>query len=84
MQAGLRYVYEGNIYSDGANTYCPHCQRLLVRRSWHDVLENEVKDGACPSCGFAIAGVWKNDARGIRWQKAGAAETARKYLHINL
>jgi len=25
---GLRYVYEGNIYSDGANTYCPKCKEL--------------------------------------------------------
>jgi len=26
---GLRYVYEGNIYSDGANTYCPNARNCL-------------------------------------------------------
>jgi len=49
-EVGLRYVYEGNIYSDGANTSCPNCEELLVRRSWHDVLENHIKNGACPKC----------------------------------
>src|SRR2546429_5779289 len=32
LDAGLHYVYEGNIYSDGSNTYCPKCKALLVRR----------------------------------------------------
>ena len=59
-EVGLRYVYEGNIYSKGAHTYCPGCERILIRRSWHSVLENRLKDGACPSCGERIHGVWKN------------------------
>src|SRR5438309_11530223 len=79
----LRYVYEGNIYSDGANTYCPKCEELLVRRSWHDVLENRLKAGACPACGFAIAGVWSNDAKGNRVSSRSIASTA-KYGHLNL
>ena len=58
-EVGLHYVYEGNIYSDGANTLCPKCGELLVRRSWHDVLENHLQDGACARCGFAIAGAWQ-------------------------
>jgi pyruvate formate lyase activating enzyme len=82
MEVGLRYVYEGNIYSDGANTYCPQCKELLVRRSWHDVLENRLKDGACPRCGFTISGVWKNDAKRSNRFKNNAA--AAKYIHINL
>jgi pyruvate formate lyase activating enzyme len=45
---GLHYVYEGNIYSDGANTLCPKCGELLVRRSWHDVLENHLKVSGDP------------------------------------
>jgi pyruvate formate lyase activating enzyme len=83
LDVGLRYVYEGNIYSEGANTYCPKCEELLVRRSWHDVLENRLKAGACPECGFAIAGVWSNDARGNRIPGRVAVSTA-KYRHLNL
>jgi pyruvate formate lyase activating enzyme len=59
-EVGLHYVYEGNIHSDGAHTFCPGCKTLLVRRSWHDVLQNRLKDGQCPSCGLAIPGRWTN------------------------
>ena len=82
MEVGLRYVYEGNIYSDGANTYCPNCKELLVRRSWHDVVEYRVADGGCPKCGFAIPGVWTNDAK--RKPNHSLLTSARKYTHLNL
>jgi pyruvate formate lyase activating enzyme len=59
LDAGLHYVYEGNIFSEGANTNCPSCGRLLIRRSWHNVLENNLKNGDCPSCGLMIPGVWQ-------------------------
>jgi pyruvate formate lyase activating enzyme len=80
-EVGLHYVYEGNIYSDGANTLCPKCGSSLVRRSWHDVLENRMREGKCAECGFEIAGVWEGgaprDARG--WVRESA-----KYGHLNL
>ncbi|HZU23834.1 MAG TPA: AmmeMemoRadiSam system radical SAM enzyme, partial [Terriglobales bacterium] len=56
MQMGLKFVYEGNIYSEGANTVCPGCRQVIVRRSWHDVLQMNVSAGKCRSCGTAIAG----------------------------
>ncbi len=37
MQMGLKYVYEGNIYSDGGNTICPGCKQVVITRSWHSV-----------------------------------------------
>ncbi len=58
LDAGLHYVYEGNIYSEAAHTYCPGCGQILIRRSWHDVLQNSLVDGACPSCHLAIPGRW--------------------------
>ena len=58
LKAGLHFVYEGNIYSDAANTYCPRCGKVLVRRSWHDVKDNQLKNGSCPKCGLGIPGVW--------------------------
>jgi pyruvate formate lyase activating enzyme len=59
-QAGLHYVYEGNIFSDAAHTLCPSCGASLIRRSWHQVQENRLKNGACPDCGQVIPGRWKN------------------------
>ena len=84
LDVGLRYVYEGNIYSDGANTYCPKCKERLVERAWHDVTGNCIKDGACPKCRFTISGVWKNDAKGKYWPKPGVAATAKNYAHLDL
>jgi pyruvate formate lyase activating enzyme len=60
LEAGLHYVYEGNIYSDGANTSCPSCKTVLIRRSWHNVRQNLLKNGCCPSCGLSIPGRWTN------------------------
>ncbi len=58
-EAGLRYVYQGNVPGDGADTACPTCGRTVVRRSWHDVIENRLDDGHCPDCGTALAGRWR-------------------------
>jgi len=58
LEAGLRYVYEGNVPgSDGENTYCYNCGVVLVRRFGHQLVENKVSSGACYNCGAATAGV---------------------------
>jgi pyruvate formate lyase activating enzyme len=82
LDVGLRYVYEGNIFSDGANTACPSCGELLIRRSWHNVLKNDLKDGACGNCGLAIPGVWQGK-RKSGLQRA-ASSLAQRFGHINL
>jgi pyruvate formate lyase activating enzyme len=58
LQAGLHFVYEGNIYSEAANTSCPQCGSLLIRRSWHTVETNRMSNGACPKCSYRVPGVW--------------------------
>jgi len=60
LDAGLHFVYEGNIFSEAANTYCPNCKELLIRRSWHDVLKNNLRAGNCPRCQGPIPGVWSD------------------------
>jgi pyruvate formate lyase activating enzyme len=58
LEAGLHFVYEGNIVTDAGSTYCPRCTTRLVRRSWHRVEENVLRNGECPRCAQAIPGVW--------------------------
>jgi len=58
LESGLHFVYEGNIYSDAANTNCPKCGDVLIRRSWHTVETNRMANGACPKCGYRVPGVW--------------------------
>ncbi len=55
---GLRYVYEGNVPGEaGENTYCHNCGKLLIQRYGYQILENMVKDSACPYCSAKIDGV---------------------------
>ena len=57
LEAGLRYVYVGNVAGE-ANTRCHECGRLLIRRSGYWILEHHVQpDGRCPDCGTVVAGV---------------------------
>jgi len=63
-EAGLRYVYAGNLPGRGGEweeTRCPHCQTPLVRRSGFRVVDNRLAatSGTCPRCGTAVAGVWQ-------------------------
>jgi len=60
FEAGLKYVYEGNIPGEGGeNTYCQNCRELLIRRLGFSIVNNNIKDGQCLKCGTAIKGVWK-------------------------
>ena len=56
LEAGLRYVYVGNVPGE-ENTYCYQCGQLLIGRSGFYVMENVVRDGRCPKCGAPVAGV---------------------------
>jgi pyruvate formate lyase activating enzyme len=57
LEAGLRYVYAGNVPGE-ANTVCHACRKTLIRRSSYWILENDVQpDGRCPNCGAPVAGV---------------------------
>jgi pyruvate formate lyase activating enzyme len=62
QEAGLRYVYAGNLpgkVGSLEDTHCPQCGKAVVRRRGYWIMENSIKtDGTCPQCGTAIAGVW--------------------------
>jgi pyruvate formate lyase activating enzyme len=58
FEEGLRYVYEGNIPgSDGENTYCYNCKKLVIRRYGFSISDYNIKDGACQFCGTVIDGI---------------------------
>ena len=59
LDAGVRYVYAGNVpMHPGENTYCHHCQNELIRRVGFKVAANNLKGGRCPKCETPIPGVW--------------------------
>ena len=60
-EAGLRYVYEGNVPGQGGeNTYCYKCGKLLIERYGFGLLSTQLKSGRCPECWTNIDGVGMN------------------------
>jgi pyruvate formate lyase activating enzyme len=57
-QHGLHYIYLGNV-SEGSDTYCYHCNQLLVKRPYFGVEEINLRNGRCVSCGTHVEGVWQ-------------------------
>jgi len=57
-EAGLRYVYTGNVHDrEGDTTRCPSCDAELIVRDWYDILDTKLgPGGTCAVCGAAIAG----------------------------
>jgi pyruvate formate lyase activating enzyme len=62
VEAGLKYVYAGNIpgrTKSWEDTRCPNCQATLIRRLGFQVFENQITpDGKCPKCQTDIPGIW--------------------------
>jgi pyruvate formate lyase activating enzyme len=61
LQAGLRYVYVGNLRDTGGeDTRCPSCAATVISRRGFQVYQNRLTPaGACPDCDQPIAGVWQ-------------------------
>jgi pyruvate formate lyase activating enzyme len=56
-EAGLKYVYTGNLRFEGKeDTFCPTCSNLLIKRDGYLISENHLQNGACPNCKTKIAG----------------------------
>jgi len=60
LDAGLRYVYTGNVHDPaGQTTHCPGCSRPVIVRDWYHIGTYDVTDrGACVHCGTALPGVF--------------------------
>jgi pyruvate formate lyase activating enzyme len=57
-EAGVRYVYGGNLPAgDGEDTFCPQCGAAVIRRRGFAISAYRLRSGACPQCGTPVAGV---------------------------
>ncbi len=56
--AGLTYIYVGNVYGWGNDTYCHSCKKLLIKREAFSVLDCNIKEGKCAFCKAVIPGVF--------------------------
>lgn len=76
LSAGIRYCYVGNVFDDeGQTTCCPRCGCVLIRRSWHDILEYHLIEDCCP-CGQKIPGYF------LKQEKATLRTRGRSTLRL--
>ncbi|MFC1741028.1 AmmeMemoRadiSam system radical SAM enzyme [Nanoarchaeota archaeon] len=60
MDAGMKYVYIGNVPGNSAqHTHCPRCGKIVIKRRGYSVDMSNFESGACKACGESIKGVWK-------------------------
>jgi pyruvate formate lyase activating enzyme len=58
-EAGLKYVYIGNVPgNETADTKCPSCNKVVVKRQGYRILSNNITNGKCQSCGKKVDGIW--------------------------
>lgn len=58
IEAGLNYIYVGNVLGWGNDTCCHRCKKLLIKREVFSVLEYNIKQGKCSYCGAVIPGIF--------------------------
>jgi pyruvate formate lyase activating enzyme len=64
LDAGLRYVYTGNVHDvEGGTTRCPGCGDAVVVRDWHAIRGYTLDArGCCRHCGTQLPGVYDGAA----------------------
>ncbi|UCG37948.1 MAG: AmmeMemoRadiSam system radical SAM enzyme [bacterium] len=59
LEAGLRYVYTGNVPGDpGEDTFCHACGKMVIDRFGYRILSYNVVDGKCGYCGEELYGLF--------------------------
>jgi pyruvate formate lyase activating enzyme len=69
-EAGLRYIYAGNLpgrVGGLEDTTCPHCKKIMVKRYSYFIEDYRLTaEGLCPDCGYTIPGRWAAKFEGQR------------------
>ncbi len=85
LDAGMHYVYTGNVHDpEGESTWCHECGGLLIGRDGYRITGwNLTKGATCASCGAPAAGVfdaspgtwgpWIRPVRLEDWEETGTA-----------
>lgn len=70
QEAGLRYVYAGNLpgrLAEYEHTHCHHCNYRLIERYGYIIMDYRLTaQGTCPQCSTQIPGIWTADLSTVR------------------
>ena len=58
LEAGVRFVYAGNVRGWGEDTLCPYCYKVLIKRDGFRIEEYNIASGNCKFCQGIIPGVF--------------------------
>ena len=57
LEAGIKYVYTGNINDKATqSTYCHACKNLVIERDWYNIGEYKMNGNCCGHCGEVVPG----------------------------
>lgn len=75
-EAGLRFVYAGNLpgqVGEYEDTTCPECNFRLIKRRGYIIQEYHVTgEGKCPNCGANTPGLWHKNPSQVVLNGSGA------------
>ena len=75
-EAGLRFVYAGNLpgqVGEYEDTFCPACNHRLIKRRGYVIQEYRITgEGKCPNCGANTPGLWHRDPSQVVLNGSGA------------
>jgi pyruvate formate lyase activating enzyme len=58
LDAGLKYVYSGNVAGHGGeDSFCPQCGQTVIGRQGFQLTRNHIVNGACKQCSTVIEGI---------------------------
>ncbi|EFK08628.1 conserved hypothetical protein [delta proteobacterium NaphS2] len=58
-EAGLQFVYVGNMPGEEKDTLCPACSHPLIERDSFFAPKSSVSNSRCPKCGSVVPGVFR-------------------------
>lgn len=60
FEAGLKYIYIGNITGEEySGTYCPDCGAEVISRNGFSIRNKGLEKGTCKACGSLLAGIYE-------------------------
>ena len=59
-QAGLNFVYVGNVHDvPRQSTYCPSCRKRVIERDWHQIGVYDLQEDRCRHCNYRLPGLFE-------------------------
>ena len=59
-EAGLQFVYVGNMPGEEKDTFCPSCSHPLIKRRGHFASKSSISNSRCPECDSTVPGIFQS------------------------